>query len=315
MAVAAGLTALWAAVAGAADPVGVLTEVRAGKGEVQVKRAGESDWKAPQPLQSLRPGDQIRASADGRAVVVFTGGRAAQAVTAANSPFSVPAPGSGSTADRVQTLVGNVSAFLLGKQDKPAYVSAYAPLTTRSVRLPPPSQLAPRETRLLAGPVTFEWSGSESLRYTVRVFSPDGLLWEQGGLPRQPLPYPASAPALKPGVRYTWELHTERQPVQRADFELAAAADAARVQQELGLLTPASLPNQSPATIALLRAGLLLRESYLDAARRELQRAIAADASEPSLHQLLGHVYDRMGAKELAADAFDEARFLATPRP
>jgi hypothetical protein len=248
-------------------------------------------------------------------VVVFTGGRAAQAVTQSNSPFSVPAPGGGSTTDRVQTLVGNVSTFLLSKQDKPAYVSAYVPLTTRSVRLPPPSQIAPRETRLLPGPVTFEWSGSESLRYTVRVFGPEGLLWEQGGLPRQPLTYPSSAPALKPGVRYTWELHTERQPVQRADFELVAAADASRFQQELGLLTPANLPGQSATTIAVLREGLLLRETYLDTARRELLKAIAADTNEPSLHQLLAFVYDRMGAKELAAEEFDEARFLATPRP
>ncbi|HET6368464.1 MAG TPA: hypothetical protein VFG27_14610 [Pseudomonadales bacterium] len=43
--------------------------------------------------------------------------------------------------------------------------------------------------------------------------------------------------------------------------------------------------------------------------------AIAADPNEASLHQLLGHVYDRMGVKGLAIDAVDEARFLSAPRP
>jgi Flp pilus assembly protein TadD len=67
--------------------------------------------------------------------------------------------------------------------------------------------------------------------------------------------------------------------------------------------------------VALLRAGLLAQHGLHDAARRELARAVAQDPGEPSLHQLLGHVYDRMGMKELAADAFDEARYLSMPRP
>ena len=61
-------------VAWAVEPVAVFTEVRMGQGEVSVRRAGEVDWKAPQPLQSLRPGDQVRVVGDGQAVLVFTGG-------------------------------------------------------------------------------------------------------------------------------------------------------------------------------------------------------------------------------------------------
>ncbi|MBI2525448.1 MAG: hypothetical protein HYV93_05655 [Candidatus Rokubacteria bacterium] len=299
----------------AAEPVAVLTEIRPGQGEVRVKLAGEAQWKAPQPLLSLRPGDQVRASADARAVLVFTGGRAPESVTAANSPFAVAAPSGAAGGQRVQALVDSVTQFLVGKQDKPAYVSLYVPLSTRSVRLPPPTLLAPRETRLLFGPVTFEWSGSDRLRYMIRLFGPDGLVWEEGGLVRQPVLYPATAPALRPGLRYAWELHTERQPVQRAEFEILPPADARRVQQALALLVPSALPGQSGSTLALLRAGFLSQEGLYQEARKELLAAIAADATEPSLHQLLGHVYDRMGMKDLATDAFDEARFLATPRP
>lgn len=310
LALAAGIGSAWAA-----DAVAVLTEIRPGKGEVRVKLGGENEWKAPAPLLSLRPGDQVRVTQDAHAVIVFTGGRGPQTVQTGSSPFTVQAPSAAGGGEKAQALMSSVTAFLLGKQEKPAYVSAYVPLSTRSVRQPPPVLLSPRETRLLGTPVVFEWTGSESQKYGVRVFGPDGmLLWEQTGLPRKDVTYPPSAPALKPGVRYAWELHAERHPVQRGEFELMPAADVTRVKQSLAQLQPAG-SGQASSTTALFRAGYLAQEGLYQDARRELLTAIAADPSEASLHQLLGHVYDRMGVKDLATDSFDEARFLSAPRP
>ena len=291
----------------------VLTEIRPGKGEIRVKVAGDSEWKAPAPLLSLRPGDEIRATADGRAVILFSGARGPQAVEAGNSPYKVPTPAGAGAADKAQALASSVTSFLFGKQEKPAYVSAYVPLSTRSVRVPPATLISPRETKLLATPVVFEWSGSESQRYGVRVFGPDNVVvWEQSGLQRKDLPYPATAPAFKSGVRYAWELHAERQPAQRAEFVLLPAAEVSRVKGELASLQTSGA---SPTTAAVMRASYLLREGCHLEARRELLPAIAADPSEPSLHQLLGYVYDAMGLKSLATESFDEATFLATPRP
>lgn len=297
----------------AVDPVAVLTEIRPGKGEIRVKVGNETEWKAPAPLLSLRPGDQVRVTEDGRAVILFSGGRGPQTVQAGNSPFKVSAPTGSGPGGQVGALASSVTSFLFGKQDKPAYVSAYVPLSTRSVRLPPPTLISPRETKLLATPVVFEWSGSESQRYGVRVFGPgNAVLWEQSGLQRKDLIYPASAPALTPGTRYAWELHAERHPVQRAEFVLLPPAEVTRVKNELG-----SLPTNgvSATTSAVMRGSYLLKEGcYLDA-RKELLAAIVADPNEASLHQLLGHVYDAMGIKDLATDSFDEARFLSAPRP
>jgi hypothetical protein len=42
----------------------------------------------------------------------------------------------------------------------------------------------------------------------------------------------------------------------------------------------------------------------LQEARRELLSGIGADPAEPALHLLLGHVYDKIGLKKLAAGAF-----------
>ena len=299
-----------ATLATAADPVGVLTEIRAERGRVEVKRAGESEWKPAQPLLALRPGDQIRVSGEARASLVFTGGRGAQAVSAANSPFSVQQPAAAGASDKVKGLVGSVTDFLAGKQKDLAYL----PLSVRAVRPPRVAQLAPRETKLLPGPVNFEWSGSDTLRYKIRVLGPQGILWEQANLPRKPVAYPASAPALEPGVRYFWQLETEGQPMQQAEFQILSADEAKRVRESLDILEPASLSGYPPSSIALIRAGYVLRDGLYADARRELLTALAKDPDEPTLHLLLGQVYDTMGLGELAQREFIEARDLSGRR-
>ena len=69
-ALAGVMSLVWAAFAAAADPVGVLTEIRAERGQVEVKRAGETQWTAAQPLLALRPGDQLRVTGEARAALV-----------------------------------------------------------------------------------------------------------------------------------------------------------------------------------------------------------------------------------------------------
>jgi hypothetical protein len=137
------------------------------------------------------------------------------------------------------------------------------------------------------------------------------MLWERADLPRKPLPYPASAPALEPGVRYTWQLEAAGQPAQQAEFEILPAAEVARVRESLDMLVPASLPGYPPSSIALMRAGYELRDGLYADARRELLAALASDPDEPTLHLLLGQVYDTIGLKDLAQREFIEARDLS----
>jgi len=151
-ALAGAIVLACAAFAHAADPVGVLTEIRAERGQVEVKRAGETRWTAAQPLLALRPGDQLRVTGEARAALVFTGGRGAQAVSAGNSPFTVLPPAAAEAGDKVKGLVGSVTDFLSGKQKDLAYL----PLSVRSVRPPRVAQLEPRTSKILPG----AWGGS-----------------------------------------------------------------------------------------------------------------------------------------------------------
>jgi hypothetical protein len=292
------------------DPVAVVTEIQARSGKVEVKAAG-ADWQSPKPLLSLRAGDQVRAVGDGRAVLLFTGGRGTQVVTAANSPFTIPAQAADATSDRARTVLGNVTSFLIGQQRDKTYQS----LSVRSVRAQPPLILAPRDTRVLPGPLTFEWAGSDRLKYRVRLLGPQGaVVWEQSGLERRSVLYPSTAPALTAGTRYKWELQTQEYGVQSASFEVAPAADTTRVRDSLALLAPGASRSYPPATLALMRAGLLFQETLYADARRELLTAIAASPDEPTLRLLLGHVYERTGLTQLAATEFDEAEALSAPK-
>ena len=172
-----------------------MTEIKVGQGEVRVKAATETDWKLALPLLSLRVGDQIRATGPATAVLMFNGGQGTVTVSTANSPYTVQPRPALAAGGKAADLVGNLSRLLAGKKKELTYV----PLATRSVKQPP-LLLSPRDGKLLGAP-TLEWGGSDRLRYTVRVFGPQGLVWERADLPRAPLPYPANAPGLVPRDR------------------------------------------------------------------------------------------------------------------
>ena len=305
----AALVLLSTTTAWAQDAVAVLTEIQPKKGQVQVRTASDSDWVTPKPLQALRAGDQVRVTGDGRAVLVFTGGRGTQLVTQANSPFKVDVKGEGAVTDRAKAVLGNVTNFLLGQQREKTYQS----LSVRSVRPQPPVLLAPRDTQVIAGaPLVIEWTGSDRLRYTVRVVGPQGSAWQQADLERKPLTY--AGPPLVPGARYTVELETKEHGTQKAQFGVLGADDARRVREGLAVLTPEAARGYPPSTLVLMRAGLLFQEGLYADSRRELVVGIAQYPDEATLHLLLGHVYDRTDLKQLAGNEFDEAEALASGR-
>jgi hypothetical protein len=293
----AGTSLAWAA-----DPVAYITEIKKGRGQAQVKTAGSVEWTAPQPLLALREGDQLRATADAQLVVLYHAGGATRTVTAANSPFTVGSPPGAGPSDQVGVVAAGVAQFLVGKQGPQTYRRA----ASRSID-PEAVMLAPRETRLLPGPVTFEWEGPEQALYRLRVVDTRGVVWEQADVARRSLPYPANAPALVPGVQYSWELEAPNQSAQRARFEILEDTEARRIRGQLALLDNA---RYSPGTLRVMRAAVLYQAGLYQEVRRELEPA-AAGSDDPTVHTLLGEVYQRVGLSARAALAFERARALS----
>jgi len=288
-----------------AETAGVITEIKVGRGRAEVKPAA-GGWKPAAPLQALRAGDAVRASENAAVTIVLSAGAGAVKVEAATSPYTVPARAGDSKLRKARTLVEAGIGFLSAASKEPPR----ALLTTRSAAKPPVI-ISPRNTTVLPEPLTIEWLGSRLARYTVRVTGPTGVVLERAGVAGARLDYPAEAPRLEPGQRYTIQVTDTAKRAQEAWFEVLDATrarevglDLAALEQDTGALSPNSL--------VVLRAGALAGRGLLHDARRMVVTALARDPDEPALHQVLGSLYRQGGLVELAAESFDEAQFLLT---
>ena len=286
-----------------AETAAVITEIKPGRGRVEVKPAAGGDWRPARPLLALRAGDVVRATENASAAVVLSGGRGTVRVEGATATLTVPAPG-GAAQGKSRALVEASLSYLAGATRESSQVA----LATRSMARAPVI-LSPRNGPVLPEALAVEWLGTRFTRYSVRLTGPNGpvLEREQTGARWQ---YPADAPALSPNARYTVRVTGPGHPPQEAWLELVDAARARAVGADLAALEQELGASASPTSRAVMRAGLLAREGLLHDARRVVLVALDADRDEPTLHLLLGDLYTRTGLPEQAAESFDEAQFL-----
>ncbi len=287
-----------------AETAGVITELKPGRGRVEVKAAG-ADWKPARPLLALRAGDMVRTSEDAKAAVLLSGGRGTVKIEGPRGAFTVPAIAAAGQGEKARALVEASLGFLAGTTRE----SSQAVLATRGATRPP-LIVSPRNGRVLPEPLTFEWLGSRYSHYVIRLLGPAGPVVDRREVTGARWAYPADAPALTPGVRYTLQVVAGRQPAQEAWFEVVDAERARAVASDLASLEQGLGGSVSPTSGAVLRAGLLAREGFLHDARGVVVAALAADRDEPTLHLLLGDIYTRTGLTDLAAESFDEANYL-----
>jgi hypothetical protein len=289
------------------ETAAVITELKPGRGRVEVKPAAGGDWKPARPLLALRVGDAVRTSDNASAVVLLSGGRGTVRIEGASGSFTVPGAAAAGQGQKAKALVEASLGFLAGTTKE----ASQAVLATRSAARPP-IIVSPRNGRVLPEALAFEWLGSRFGRYSVRVTGPAGPVVERREVTGARWEYPADAPALVPGARYTLQVIAVGYPPQEAWFELVDAERAREVAGDLAGLEQALGPSVSPTSRAVLRAGLLAREGFMHDARRVVVTALAADRDEPTLHLLLGDLYTRTGLIDLAAESFDEAQYLTT---
>jgi hypothetical protein len=288
------------------ETVGVITEVKVAGGKVEVRTSGGA-WRPATPLQALRAGDEVRATQGATAVVLLSGGRGTAKIDAAGSPYVVAPAADASQADKARALVSGSMKFLTSAPKEPPK----AVLATRSLARPP-VVLTPRNGPVLPEALVFEWVGSPSARFTVRITGASDLLLERAGVVGARFLYPAGAPALRPGVTYRFEVVAPNQPPHTTTFEVVDAARAQAVHADLRELDRALGPGVSPSSLAVARAAYLAEHGLFHDARLAVLAALARDPDEPTLHTLLGSFYTQTGLPQQAAQAFDEAESLMT---
>ena len=285
------------------DAVAVITELKLNRGDVQVRLPGKNNSERAGVLQSLAPGARLTATKDAVAVVLFTDGSKTVTVNEKNSPYDVAA----APAKSQGNPLGQVASLLLGKKPPPTYTA----LATRGAKKPP-TLLSPRNTKLLSETPTLQWMGMEQQPGTVRLSSPEGPIWSAENIALTQIKYPANAAPLKPGVEYTWSLEKKGFPPEKASFKILRPEEAKEVQGRLASLQQAA--GASPTTLAILKSALLISNEIYHEAREILMEAVKSDPDEPTLHFLLGDIYDKTGLKNLAADEYGEADFLGKGR-
>jgi hypothetical protein len=301
---------LWSpTVAGSAEQevAGMITEIHVGRGQVEVRSAESERWRAATPLLTLKTGDAVSTTEDAWVVIVLTGGRGSARVDEAASPFTVPAPSAGHSRLHKGLRILEASFDFLATTTLRDL--KLGPLGSRA-GLKPPVILTPRDGLVLPDSLIFEWRGSQSSAYGIRISGPDGLVFERTNVVATRFQYPRNAPPLAAGVRYRFQLLPPWSPPQDAWFELVDPDRAQTIRHELHDLEEAFAPGLSPATLATLRAGFLAGKGLLHDARLSLVEELARQPDEPTLHFLLGDLYARQGLGEQAKESFAETRFL-----
>jgi len=294
----------------ATDGVAVIIEIRPNAGDVQVRRSAETVWRPAQPLLTLRPGDQITVRQDARVTLVFIGSRGTRVLGAADSPFIVVDEPSKHPVERARETVGAIVQFFIAASREATQI----PITVRTSPAMRLTILSPRDSRLLPGPVTFEWTGSTSVRYRIRVLGPEGTVWEASNVTLGQTSYPAWATPLVSGVRYQWQLEAPHAATQQAYFELLGADQGDRIRTSLDLLNSEGVSQGSRSGVVVLRSGFLIQQGLYSEARTELVSAVRVDPTEPTLHYLLGMLYEQAGLTDMAEYEFWEAHNLASRR-
>ena len=288
------------------DAVAVITELKLNRGDVQIRMPGKANSERPAVLQSLVPGTQVLVSKDALAVILFTDGSRTVTASEKNSPFEVKAsaakPGAGSNP------LAQVAALLLGKKEAPTYVA----LATRGSKKPP-ALLSPRNTKLMTETPNLQWMGMDQQVGTVRVYGPEGLVWSAENIALTQIKYPSTAAPLKPNVEYYWTLEKKGFAPEKASFKIVAADEAKAVQQRLSSLQQNM--GASATTLAIIKANFLMSNELFYDARELLLDRVKSDPDEPTLHFLLGELYDKTGLKALAGEEYGEAEFLRKGRP
>ncbi|HEU4364434.1 MAG TPA: bacterial transcriptional activator domain-containing protein [Candidatus Krumholzibacteria bacterium] len=280
-------------------PAAVLTSCR---GSVMVTRAGRAATVATFGL-ALNDGDEVRTGADAEAEIMFAAGNwvsvgpSSSMRIKGHAGAKQPAPDSRnfevvSNFIRLESSEGTSMVGGLRSGDK---ASALVPV-------------APVQTKVRDARPTFVWKIDDpSLELRFTIYNESGVHWQsditEAAFPssRQghaALAYPTDAPALTPGVSYSWTLETSDPLVSpplrttAAFFEVIAPDDVAALEKEL-----AAIEEKKPGevTYRLMRASLFFDRGLMADAIGETETAVATDPENGSLHAILGRLYAEAG--------------------
>ncbi len=277
------------------SPTAVLTSC---KGPVTIVRASNGPVAATFGA-SLSEGDEVKTGADAEAEIMFASGNWVQ--VGANSSMRIKGqPGSKQKEQNFEV----VQNFLKLKSTEGTSSISGLRSGEKSNDL---VAVSPCQTKVRDARPTFAWTAEDpSLELQFVVYNETGVHWQSVVSGVTSVAYPTDAPALVPGVSYSWTLETSDplvSPPLRTSasfFEIIAPSDVTALDKDL-----ASVDSEKPSATSyhLMRASLYFDRGLIADAITETQAAVAADPDNASLHAILGRLYAETGR---SADAMKE---------
>jgi hypothetical protein len=262
----------------------------------------------------LQAGDTIRTGPQASAEILFAAGNWIQVGPGSSLAIQGPRrPASKADTQGGGESFGSVQRFLKLRESRGT--SSLATLRSGGDR-DDLVLLSPCQTRIRDSRPRFRWRAADPAQaLKLTVYSNDGVLWDTPVEQATELRYPADAPALQPGVSYSWTVETTDPllfPPRRSQagfFEILPPDETTQVEQLVDSL-------QAKDDVSALGRHLLLASAYYDHglvedAASQTQEAVDLDPENPQLRSILARLYAELGR---AADALNVYEQLVTPR-
>jgi len=275
-------------------------------GEVSVTRAGGETVRGSFGLQ-LQQGDKVATGRDGSAEIMLQDGTWLQ--VGANSGMVIKTrPGQPAASPAKEKNFEVVQNFIKLKD-------AEGTSALTGLRGGDDAELvgvSPGRTRIRDGRPTFAWKIADpSTELQLTVYDGSGVHWQTDVKGTTSFAYPADAPALAPGTRYSWTVETtdplvfpplRSQPVY---FEVISPEAAEQVDVALASIE-GSGQKPSASTYHLMRASIFFDQGLIEDAINETLTALSTDPDNETLHTILAKLYAESGRNDEAIKAYEK---------
>lgn len=263
-------------------------------GKIELKQGGKGRFQAAGAPKQLNPNDEVRLRRGSRATILCS-----------DSSFkSVPKGG----AYTVRGICPQTGLRILSGGSEGDYLP-----TRGGDNLSVPFVISPRKTKILSDTPLIQWNDvPNTTGYTVRVFSPDGVIWEYTARGRE-IRYPG-VPALQRGIRYVVEVRANTgsastdEGIPGLAFSLIDDSTAQAVDSDVALLAEQEL---SAETEAFILAQIYRKYNLFVEAIAILEALDRKSVQSPTSYRLLGDLYRQVRLNRHAQDAYLNALYLA----